>query len=158
MHIVNLTTYLNDHLAGSVGAIELLDHLIEVWEGTSLETDLGSLRAEIEADQNLLKQLLERFDTQESVVKKAGAWIAEKVMRGKMRTADTMEGELGMLEAFEVLGLGIQGKLALWTALAVAEDGQPTFDLDLPNLQIRAQDQFQKVEVLRLQTARRAFA
>jgi len=29
MDRASLTTYLNDHLAGSVGAIDLLDHLVE---------------------------------------------------------------------------------------------------------------------------------
>ena len=32
-----ITTYLNDHLAGSVAAMELLDHLIEHYQGQLLE-------------------------------------------------------------------------------------------------------------------------
>lgn len=159
MHIENLTTYLNDHLAGSVGALELLDRLIEASEGAGLAEELVTLREDIEADQGTLKSLLERFATQESVVKKAGAWIAEKVMRGKMPLADTRKGELGMLEAFEVLSLGIQGKIGLWRALAIVEkDSDATFGLDFPELGSRAQQQFDQVEALRLRAAGRAFA
>jgi hypothetical protein len=32
----DLSIYLNDHLAGSVGALELLDHLIETYKGKPL--------------------------------------------------------------------------------------------------------------------------
>lgn len=158
MNTDNLTTYLNDHLAGSVAALELVDHLIETCAGTTLEVEFTYLKNEIEADQALLKDLLEDYSEGESMVKKAGAWIAEKVLRTKMRVTDAAEGDLGMLEALEVLALGIEGKCGLWRALAVAGKGQPTFGLDLALLQTRAKEQYEKVEALRLQAARRAFA
>src|SRR2546422_8197962 len=40
----NLTTYLKDHHAGSVAALELVDHLIETFEGKSLEQFFKNLR------------------------------------------------------------------------------------------------------------------
>jgi hypothetical protein len=47
-----LPIYLNDHLAGSVGALELLDRLIKTYKGKPLERFFHDLRNEIEADQD----------------------------------------------------------------------------------------------------------
>ena len=40
-----LSDYLNDHLAGSVGALELLDRLVETCQGKPLERFFQDLRA-----------------------------------------------------------------------------------------------------------------
>ncbi len=53
-----LATYLNDHLAGSVAAIELLDYLRELSKGTERERVFTVLQSEIEEDQKVLKELL----------------------------------------------------------------------------------------------------
>jgi hypothetical protein len=68
----NLITYLNDHLAGSVAALELLDHLIEIYQGKPLERFYKGLRSEIDADQGELQDLIERPGEKESLVRKAG--------------------------------------------------------------------------------------
>jgi hypothetical protein len=60
MDLETLATYLNDHLAGSVGAIELLDHLRELSKGTERERLFTSLHSEIEEDQKVLRGLLRR--------------------------------------------------------------------------------------------------
>ncbi len=53
-----LATYLNDHLAGSVAALELVDRLTRLCRGTEREKIFRTLRTEIEEDQEVLKQLL----------------------------------------------------------------------------------------------------
>jgi hypothetical protein len=52
-----LTTYLNDHLAGSVAALELLDHLIDSHEEPDRAV-LRELRNEISQDRQVLQRLL----------------------------------------------------------------------------------------------------
>ena len=154
-----LRTYLNDHLAGSVAALELLDHLIALHRGTEGEKEFASLRSEVEEDQRVLQQLLESVGGKESRVRKAAAWLTEKLGQVKLRLDDPGDGELRMLEALETLGLGIQGKLALWRALAVVSDrptGVPA--LDFARLQQRAIGQFERVEARRLQVARVALS
>lgn len=61
-----LTIYLNDHLAGSVGALELIDHLIETYSEKPLGQFFKDLRNEIGADQSTLKDLIEKLGEQES--------------------------------------------------------------------------------------------
>jgi hypothetical protein len=154
-----LPTYLNDHLAGSVGALELLDHLIETYKGKPLEKFFQNLREEIDADQDTLQDLIEKLGKKESAVRKAGAWVAEKVSRAKIRVSDPEKNQLGLLHTLEGLVLGISGKRALWAALAVAADSVPQLrELDYTRLQKRAAEQNARVEAKRLEVAREVFS
>lgn len=155
----SLTTYLNDHLAGSVAALELLDHLIALQRGTDRERSFTALRAEVEEDQKTLQQLLAELGAKESRVRQAAAWLTEKLGQAKLQLDDSGSGELQLLEALEALGLGIQGKLGLWRALAAASDGVPQLSTtDFRDLERRALDQHQWVEMQRIQAARAALA
>jgi hypothetical protein len=119
---------------------------------------LVSLREEIEQDQQVVKSLLRSVGGQESKLRKAAAWVTEKVGEAKLELDDTGNGQLRLLEGLETLGLGIQGKLGLWRALSAASSHEPELGaLDLPRLERRALDQFARVEAQRLQVARAAF-
>jgi hypothetical protein len=151
-----LITYLNDHIAGSVAALELLDHLITRGEVTDREL-LAELRRQIQEDQQVLMRLLHDLGGKESAVRKAAAWLTEKLGQAKLLIDDSGSGELRTLEALETLALGIQGKLSLWRALASVQDLIPQLaSLDHARLQSRALEQFDQVDRLRLQAARRA--
>ena len=107
-----LGIYLNDHLAGSVVAVETLERLVEVGHPSLSPETLRGLLAEIEQDREVLRTLLERLDIAEHPVKKAAAWLTEKVGRIKLD-----EGSLGRMEMLDTLALGTLGKLKLWLAL-----------------------------------------
>ena len=108
-----LASYLNDHLAGSVAAIELLDHLIDDHKGHRLRQFLVDLRHDVHSDQEVLQNLIGKLDLEESGVRKVGAWIAEKIGRPKITlSGDSVDG-LGLLQALEALALGITGKKLL---------------------------------------------
>jgi hypothetical protein len=152
-----LATYLNDHMAGSVAALELLDHLIKAYEGKPLEKFFKGLRDDVSADQEVLRKLLRRF-SKESVVRKAGAWIAEKISRVKIKASGERVGEMGLVQALEVLVLGITGKQLLWRALNASLGSSPLLrGADLSRLEERAIDQIERVEAKRLEAAREAF-
>jgi hypothetical protein len=149
-----LTTYLNDHLAGSVAALELLGRLLEGNPGSGRD-ELARIRAEIEEDQQTLQRILSDMEGKESPVRKAAAWLTEKLGQVKLRLDDKGAGELPVLEALEALGLGIQGKLMLWRALEAVRGSVPRLGgIDLQRLRQRAERQFRQVEELRLQAAR----
>lgn len=150
-----LKTYLNDHLAGSVVALELLDHLTGLHRGTERERVFTTLHDEVEEDQRALQQVLESVGGKESRVRKATAWVTEKLAQAKLQLDDPGHGELQVLEALETLGLGIQGKLALWRALEATADGVPELQtLDFGRLKRRAAEQFEGVEAQRIEAAR----
>jgi hypothetical protein len=153
-----LTTYLNDHLAGSVAGIELLDHLVRYHEGAPEHRALAAVRAEVEEDQKVLQELLRKLGGKESRTRQAAAWLTEKLGRAKLRLDDTGDG-LHPLEALEALSLGIQGKSALWRALATVTSQVPELrPVDFQALDQRALNQFQQIESLRLRAAAAALS
>jgi len=159
MRAENLATYLNDHLAGSVLALELLQHLADASESGARENELRRLHDEIKSDQMVLTQMLERLVAQPSVLKKAGAWMAEKLAHLKLRlTSAGADSALGRLEAFEMLSLGIEGKKGLWRSLQAVQAELPVDPpLDLEMLSVTAALQREKVEALRLESTIEAF-
>jgi hypothetical protein len=156
--VKELTSYLNDHLAGSVAAIELLDHLIKAYEGKPLAKFFQDLRNEVSADQDVLRKLLQKFKGKESAMRKAGAWIVEKFSRAKIQASGEKLGEMGLVQALEVLVLGITGKQLLWRALSATIGSSPLLKgVDLGRLEERAIEQIERVEAKRLEAAREAF-
>lgn len=149
----NLHIYLNDHLAGSVGALELLDHLIEASSDSGFAAFLVALRDEINADQTVLRNLLRQIDGKESTIRKAGAWLMEKLSRSKLQ-ADAEDNGLGLFQALEALTLGINGKRALWRSLAAAAETVTELRaVDYARMEKRAAEQFERVEARCLQLA-----
>src|ERR1700736_1691694 len=154
----NLATYLNDHLAGSVAALELIDRLVEACNGTSHAEFLKELRSEIAADQAVLVELIATLGKKESPLRKTVARILEKLSRAKMQLGRSSEGEFGFFQALEVLFLGIAGKRELWRALATAAQNMPELRKpNYPELEQRAIAQCQRVEAKRLEIARDVF-
>lgn len=153
----HLATYLNDHLAGAVAALDLLARLEAAQAGTAAARALAELRADIAADRQKLEALMARLDIDESRSRKAMAWIAERAAHLKLRLDDSSDGALGRLEALDALALGIEGKRALWQALvAAAEDAPELQGVDYDRLIQRADEQRQRVEEMRLEVARTA--
>ena len=153
----SLATYLNDHLAGSVVALELLDHLEEDGAGTAEASLLAGVHADIEADRQELEAFMARLGIAVSAPRKATGWLIEMVSEIKLHLDDAGDGALRRLEALETVSLGIAGKQALWHALAAAAEGAPELNgLDYARLGQRAETQRAVVESLRLRAAQEA--
>ena len=151
-----LKTYLNDHLAGSVMAIELAERTMRENEGGPVAARLSPLVEQIREDQTVLKGVIERLGTGESSLKKAGAWLAEKAGRVKLGGTDE-PGDLSRLEVLEMLTTGVHGKRALWRALrVVAVRYEELRGLDLDLLERRATEQHDDLEAMRLEAAKAA--
>ena len=154
----SLATDLNDHLAGSVVALELLDHLEEDGAGTAEASTLAGVHADIEADRQELEAFMAQRGITVSVPRKAAGWLVEKLSELKLHLDDAGDGALRRLEALETLSLGIAGKAALWDALAAAAEAAPELrELDYARLGQRAASQRAAVEELRLRAAQEAF-
>jgi hypothetical protein len=152
-----LDSYLNDHLAGSVGALELIDHWINLCDGKPLAKFLSELRKDIEADQKALRELMRALGTKESSIRPVGAWVAEKFSRARFAVAgDEMDG-LGLVLALETMVMGITGKTLLWRALAAA-DLPRTRNFDFVKMEQRAKEQIARVEIERMRAAREALS
>jgi hypothetical protein len=147
-------TYLNDHLAGSVVATELLTHVERLHAGSAVAEFAAELRVEIEADRNELVELMGRLSVPTSGPRAALAWLSEKLMQLKMKLDDKAEGALRLLEVWETVSVGIEGKKLLWTSLRAASESGPNLcGPDYFTLIRRAVQQRERVEQFRLEAA-----
>jgi hypothetical protein len=154
----HLTTYMKDHFAGSVAAVELLNHLISSHREKGHEQFFVRLRDEVSEDQEVLQGLLHDLGASDGRLRNATALLSEKLARIKLLLEDPSGDQLGRLEKLEALALGIEGKRALWRALlAVAEVIPAWHEVDFVRLDQRADDQRKRVEVRRIEAARQAF-
>jgi hypothetical protein len=153
-----IATYLNDHLAGSEAALEILDHL-ESSHGTGSVGEVARrLRTEITDERKVLKNLLDQLDASASVPRRVAGWLSEKALELKLIADDPGDGYLRLLEAVETLKLGVHGKLGLWVALQANEDVVPVLaTVEYQPLIRQAEAQETLLESVRLDAARSAF-
>ena len=146
-----LAIYLNDHLAGSVIALEMLQDLAD-------DPEIAQLREEILADREVLERLLARTGSEISQPRQAAAWLTEKLGDVKLYLDDPDQGALRRLEMLETIAMGIFGKESLWASLQESMSGNPLLQgEDYTLLRQRAQQQRERIERLRLATAKAAF-
>ena len=152
-----LPSYLNDHLAGSVGALELIEHWTKLHEGKPLGDFFRDIKAGIRADQEKLREVMRSLGVDESNVRKAGAWVAEKAGRARLIIAGDEPGRLGLVLTLEGLIIGVTGKKLLWRALATANLPQLN-GYNFEELQRRAEQQIERIEAERMRAVVEAFA
>ncbi len=152
-----LAIYLNDHLAGATGGVELARRARSSNRGTRWGEALEQVCAEIEADRATLEGVMQRLAIKRNTAKIAGAWSAEKLGRLKLNGRLTGYSPLSRLLELEMLHIGITGKLEMWQGLQQTL-GSKLSQFDLPGLVERAESQREAVERLRLDAAAAAFA
>jgi hypothetical protein len=153
----DLDSYLNEHLAGSIGALELIAHYVEAHQGKPLGNFFLEIQKEIKADQEALRDVMRDLGIEESKVRKAGAWAAEKVGRARLLIAGGEPGSLGLVLTLEGLIMGVSGKRLMWGALASTK--LPRLGgYDFEEFQRRAEQQVKRIEAERLVAIRQAFA
>lgn len=146
----HLAIYLNDHLAGSTTAVELLRRAVGEYEGTPLGEFLAGLRAEIMQDRDELKSIMAANGIEQQRYKVAAAWVAEKATRLKFNGALIRRSPMTPFVELETLAIGIRGKELLWRALReIAPDEATANRLD--ELIARARRQQDDVERHRLE-------
>jgi hypothetical protein len=152
-----LAIYLNDHLAGATGGVEIARRSRASNRGTKLGETLAEVCAEIEADRATLERVMEALGVKRSHPKVATAWATEKLGRLKLNGRLTGYSPLSRLIELEMLHIGITGKIQLWQSLDETQiAGLAQFDL--PDLIKRAESQRGRIERPCLEAARDAFA
>jgi hypothetical protein len=114
MNADHLKTYMKDHHAGSVAALQLLDHLVSANLAKPQEAFFVALRREVSEDQESLERMLHDLHDSEGIIRSATAFVGEKLARVKLLLEDPSGSRLAYFEKLEALALGIEGKRALW--------------------------------------------
>ena len=152
-----LDSYLNDHLAGSVSALELLEHWARVHDGEQLADFFRDIKAEVRQDQEKLREVMHSLGIEESNVRQAGAWAAEKVGRVRLMIAGDEPRSVGLMLTLEGLIMGVTGKKLMWRALAAANLPQLN-GYHFEEVQRRAEQQIERLEAERMRAVPEAFA
>jgi hypothetical protein len=134
-----VSIYLNDHLAGANAGVELARRVAP-----------GEVAQEIEEDRAVLLEVMQRLSVGRDPVRVALGWGTEKMLRLKPG---------GRFEDLEALSLGVEGKLALWTALQQALGDDPRLrGIEFEPLMARARSQRRRIEQQRLDAVAEALA
>jgi hypothetical protein len=148
-----LAIYLNDHLAGATAGVELARRLrASNRHDPEFGPALAELCAEIEADRETLKAVMDQLGVGQSTLKPLAAVFGERLGRLKLNGRLWGYSPLSRLDELELLQIGVVGKRRLWRALEHTHPGDlSAFELDA--LAERATGQLRRLEALHLKAA-----
>jgi hypothetical protein len=148
-----LSIYLNDHLAGATGGIELARRVRNAnREDERFGPPLTEICDEIEADREVLIGLMDQLGIRRDPLKPVAAWTVEKFGRLKLNGQLTGYSPLSRQVELEGLLIGIAGKAQMWKALGHAL-GPCAGEVDFAQLAERAERQRTVVGDLHLEAA-----
>jgi hypothetical protein len=149
-----LAIYLNDHLAGATGGVELARRVAVWYPVPGQRAALEGLAADISQDRQTLLDLMTALGMPVRRYKVGVAWAAEKAGRLKLNGSLLSRSSLSNLEELEMLRLGVEGKAAGWRTLReLAETDGRLRPGTLDDLIARAREQASLLEKLRVQAA-----
>ncbi|MEV6612027.1 hypothetical protein [Kutzneria sp. NPDC051319] len=149
-----LAIYLNDHLAGATGGVELARRIA----GEHEDTDLTGLADDIEHDRDSLLRIMAALGVPQDHIKTAGGWLGEKLGRLKLNGRLFSRSPLSYVIELEAMRLGVDGKAAGWQTLrSLAEHDDRLDRTHLDELLTRAEAQKETLERLRVRAAQTVF-
>ena len=151
-----LGIYLNDHLAGATGGVQLARRLARAHRDSADGDTLGHLAAEIAKDRAALLGVMAVLSIPVRGYKVFAALIGEKAARLKLNGHLTGRSPLSSLIELEMLRLGVEGKATGWRTLrALAERDHRLDAARLDELISEARSQADVLEELRVRAADR---
>lgn len=151
-----ISIYLNDHLAGAAGGIELARRAARQ-HGRSRSV-LNDVAHEIEADRSELLAIMAALDVPVRKYKRAATWALEKLGRLKLNGRIFRRSPVSDVLEVEALRLAVEGKAAGWLLLRRLAEQDHRLDPDqLDRLIERAARQAEVLETLRISTADETF-
>jgi hypothetical protein len=154
-----LATYLNDHLGASVAEIELAQRCLSNNRDSGLGTFLEALLLVLQDNQVRVRKLLRRINAQESVAKKLGGWMIEKVGRLKVNNALLRYSDLSRVIELETLVVGLQAQTNLWSVLEKYRATDARFEgIDFSLVRTQSEGMLEKLRGHHSRAAELAFA
>lgn len=136
-----LDTYLNDHLAGSIVALDLARRRAAAQAGDAIGDFLKTFVQDVERDQQALRTVMQKRRTSprisRAILGTAASWLDS--IRGTLN----MPAAPNLVRDLELLIIGVRGKELLWQSLE--RIGAMT-DPPLEELRARARDQIAGLE------------
>lgn len=133
-----LRAYLTEHLGGTDAALVLLGRMVARYGHTPRGSFFRGLRAEMREDQRILVDLCERLEGPVERRRPSRRAAAPRPVVGNGILSE-QEEFFALLEALEMLSVGVTGKRFLWQTLAAVAAVDPLLaDVDFHELERRA--------------------
>ncbi|MGW6781568.1 MULTISPECIES: hypothetical protein [unclassified Streptomyces] len=154
-----LAIYLNDHLTGAGGGVELLRRAAAAHQGGVLGTSLRSLGEQAAQDRQSLLTLMADLDVPVMRTRAALGRIAEKMGRLKLNGRVLSRSPLSDVLELEAIRLAVEAKAACWRSLRSLARTDPRIDVArIEELIGRAEQQIRALEALRSACASQLFS
>jgi hypothetical protein len=153
-----LGIYCNDHLAASVGGIELVRRMLNEHRGTDHEGPLTELLAQLREENRSLQTQMRNMGFPIRHWKVAALWVGEKLSRGKLNGRLLSRSPLSDLVEFEFLASAVRAKRSGFETLREVAEVEPRLDrAELDRLIEQANQQYQWLSDARRQVAASVF-
>lgn len=153
-----LAIYLNDHLVGATGGVELARRLADAHPSGDDGVLLRQLADDVAEDRAALISIMERLAVTIDPIKVALGWLGEKAARLKLNGHLFSRSPLSTVVELEAMRLGVEGKAAGWRTLRTVAEHDERLDAgELGRLVDRATGQIETLEALRITAAGRVF-
>jgi len=153
-----LSIYLNDHLAAMTAECELAQRCLASNPDPPWAPVLKAAVGEVQRQQEAVRNILADIGDVEDPFKRAAAWAAEKLGRLKPNDSLLKYSGLSRLVELEMLLLGAQARVSLWSTLEAimlaAPEPVPPYD----ELRAAAAEQAEQLRDLCTAAAGKAFA
>lgn len=147
-----ITTYLQDHHAGSAGGVDAFRRVASGHGDPQVREEVARVGEQVEEDQQSLEQIMASLGVKPAALKDLPARVGEKLARLKPNERISTRSPLSDVEELEALILAVEGKSLLWALLGQLDD--PRLDRDqLSRLHERALDQAEQLNQLHLSQA-----
>lgn len=123
-----LGIYCNDHLASSVGGIELVSRMLGEHRGTPYESRLEELLDQLREERTSLTAMTTALGLPVRSYKQAAAWAAEKLARAKLNGRLLSRSPLSSLVEFEFIANAVLIKRAGFETLRELAEIEPRLD------------------------------
>jgi hypothetical protein len=123
-----LGIYLNDHLAGATGGLELARRVAGAGQVPAPPAELRQFAQEVAEDRDTLLRIMSTLGLPVRSYKVWAGWAGEKAGRLKLNGHLTTRSPLSNLEELELLRLGVEGKAAGWRTLRTLADRDSRLD------------------------------
>ncbi|MDO4920198.1 hypothetical protein [Kocuria sp.] len=144
-----ITTYLQDHHAGSAAGVDAFRRVAEFHGDETVRGKVGRLAREVEQDQAALERIMAAVDVKPAPLKDLPAKAAEKAARLKPNERLNRRSPLSDIEELEALVAAVHAKGLGWRLLLEAPDERLDKQM-LRDLHARALEQEETLERLRL--------
>jgi hypothetical protein len=153
-----LGIYLNDHLAGATGGVQLVRRTARNHRGHPSGAALARLAREVAEDRKALLGLMRALGVPRRGYKVVAGWLGERAGRLKANGRLRERSPLSSVVELEGIRLGIEGKAAVWRSLRLLAGDYRIDPERLDELLRRADAQIDEVEALRLRAVKDCFS